>query len=152
MHISLCVSLQQVCLSAGFIKFILHDNISCYKSRLLTLRMLPLMMQLEMNDILFFITSIKNPTERFNILNYVTFSKASTRSSSKFKLVHNLSRTNQNRHFYFNRLPRLWNSLPSIDLDQSVSSIKRQLKSIFWNHFVSHFDPNITYTFHFVCP
>ena len=44
-------------------KFILHDYISCYKSRLLTLRMLPLMMQLEMNDIMFFITSIKNPTE-----------------------------------------------------------------------------------------
>ena len=67
-------------------KFILHDYASSYKSRLLTLHLLPLMMQFEINDILFFITSIKNPTKRFNILHYVTFSTASTRSSSKCKL------------------------------------------------------------------
>jgi len=76
-------------------KFILHDYASSYKSRLFTLHLLPLMMQLEINDILFFITSIKNPTKRFNILHYVTFSTASTRWSSKCKLVHNLSRTNR---------------------------------------------------------
>jgi len=36
-------------------KFILHDYASSYKSRLLTLHLLPLMMQFEINDILFFI-------------------------------------------------------------------------------------------------
>ena len=28
------------------------------------------------------------------------------------------------RHFYFNRLPRLWNSLPIIDLSLSVHTIR----------------------------
>ena len=133
-------------------KFILNDYKSCYRSRLLTLHMLPLMMQLEIIDILFFVTSIKHPTERFDILEYVTFSSASTRSSSKCKLVHTLSRINRDRHFYFNRLPRLWNSLPSIDLSQSVRTIKHKLKLFFWKHFVLHFNPDIPCTFHFVCP
>ena len=48
-------------------KFILNDYKSCYRS-LLTLRMLPLMTHLEIIDILFFVTSIKHPTERFDIL------------------------------------------------------------------------------------
>ena len=133
-------------------KFILHDYASSYKSCLLTLHLLPLMMQFEINDILFFITSIKNPTKCFNILHHVTFSTASTRSSSKCKLVHNLSRTNRDRHFYFSRLPRLWNSLPTIDLNQSMSSIKCKLKHFFWSHFHVHFDSENPCSFHFVCP
>ena len=120
-------------------KFILNDYKSCYRSRLLTLRMLPLMMQLEIIDILFFVTSIKHPTERFDILEYVTFSSASMWSSSKCKLVHTLARINHDRHFYFNRLPRLWNSLPSIDLNQSVRSIKQKLKLL--EAFCSSFQP-----------
>jgi len=94
-------------------------KLKCYRSRLLTLCMLPLMMQLEIIDILFFVTSIKHPTEWFDILEYITFSSASTWSSSKFKLVHTLSRIDRDRRFYFNRLPCLWNSLLSIDLNKS---------------------------------
>ena len=45
-------------------------------------------------------------------------------------------RTNSARHFYFNRIPRLWNSLPTFDLDQSVSSIKRGVQQFFWDHFI----------------
>ena len=56
------------------------------------------------------------------MLQHVNFSKVSTRSSSKFKLVHNLSRFNHVKHIYFNRLPRLWNSLPTINTNQSVST------------------------------
>ena len=133
-------------------KFILNDCKSCYRSRLLTLRMLPLMMQLEIIHMLFFVTSIKHPTERFDILKYVTFPSESKRSSSKCTLAHTLSRKNRERHFYFHRLPCLWNSLPSIDLNQSVRSIKQQLKLFFWKHFVLHFNPDIPCTFHFVCP
>ena len=33
------------------------------------------------------------------------------------------------RHFYFNRVTRLWNLLPPIDLDLPLASIKRNLKS-----------------------
>ena len=42
----------------------------------------------------------------------MSFSSTSTRSSANFKLYHYKSSTNSCRHFYFNRLPRLWNSLP----------------------------------------
>lgn len=79
-------------------KFILLDYIiqACYKSRLLTLHLLLLMMQFKLIDILF---SIKSPTQQFNIFQHVSFSTASM-WSSKCILVHNLSRTNRDKHFY----------------------------------------------------
>ena len=55
-------------------KFITNDYTSSYKSLLINLHLLPLMMQLELNDILFFVVSIKNPTKSFNVLDYVTSS------------------------------------------------------------------------------
>ena len=132
-------------------QYILQDYKSCYRSCLIKLHMLPLMMQFEIADIMFFVTSIKSPSAHFNMLQHVNFSKVSTRSSSKFKLVHNLSRFNHVKHFYFNRLPRLWNSLPTIDTNQSVRSIKHKLQLFFWTHFVDHFDPVNICTFHFIC-
>ena len=114
--------------------------------------MLPFMMQLELNDILFFVASIKNPTMSFDISEYVTFCSGSTRSSVGFKLVHSFSRNNKIKHFYFHRLPRLWNSLPTININQSVRLIKRKLQSFLWNHFIDHFDPNNPCSFHFICP
>ena len=133
-------------------KFITNDYSSSYKSRLVSLHMLPFMMQLELNDILFFVASIKNPTKSFDISEYVTFCSGSTRSSVSFKLVHSFSRNNKIKHFYFHRLPRLWNSLPTIDINQSVRLIKRKLQSFLWNHFIDHFDPNNPCSFHFICP
>ena len=122
-------------------KFITNDYSSSYKSRLVSLHMLPFMMQLELNDILFFVASIKNPTKSFDISEYVIFCSGSTRSSVGFKLVHSFSRNNKIKHFYFHRLPRLWNSLPTIDINQS-RLIKRKFQSFLWNHFIDHFDPN----------
>ena len=55
-------------------KWILNDYKSDYKSRLATLRLLPLMMTYELNDLKFFIKSLQNPTSGFNILDYVSFS------------------------------------------------------------------------------
>ena len=133
-------------------KYILQDYKSCYRSRLIKLHMLPLMVQFEITDIMFFVTSTKSPSAHFKMLQHVNFSKVSTRSSSKFKLVHNLSRFNHVKHFYFNRLPRLWNSLRTIDTNQSVRSIKHKLQLFFWRHFVDHFDPFNLCTLHFICP
>ena len=62
-------------------KFITNDYSSSYKSRLVSLHMLPFMMQFELNDILFFVASIKNPTKSFDISEYVIFCSGSTRSS-----------------------------------------------------------------------
>ena len=110
------------------------------------------MMQFELNDVMFFVSSIRNPTKSFNILQYVNFSGNFTRASVNYKLVHHMSRTNKVKHFYFHRLPRLWNSLPTINLDQSLSSIKFKLRQFFWSHFVKHFNPENPCSFHFICP
>ena len=133
-------------------KFITNDYTSCYKSRQINLHLLPLMMQLELNDILFFVVSIKNPTKSFNVLDYVTFCSGSTRTSASLKLVHCFSRNNKVKHFYFNRLPWLWNSLPTIDIHQPMSTIKHKLQLFFWNHFIAHFSSNNPCLFHFICP
>ena len=130
-------------------KYILNDFSLKYKSRLSSLRILPLMMTF---DIIFFIKSVKSPTTAFNINNFVEFRFSSSRSSSGHKLIHRLSYSNTTRHFYFNRLPRLWNSLPFIDLNLSVEIIKKQLKRFYWSHFLQHFDSSNLCTFHYLCP
>ena len=48
-------------------KYILSDYSSSYKARLITLKLLPLMMQFELNDILFFVNCLKNSMSAFNI-------------------------------------------------------------------------------------
>ena len=68
-------------------KFILGDYTSAYRERLIKLQLLPLMMVLELSDIMFFIRSIKNPTTSFDITKFINFSSNSTRSSH-FKLKH----------------------------------------------------------------
>ena len=105
-------------------KFILNDYSLGYKNRLVAIHLLPLMYQLELNDLMFFIKSLKHPSVHFNIKDFISFSKSNTRSSTYNKLIHTKSPTKSSRHFYFNRLSRLWNSLPPIDLDISLSTIK----------------------------
>lgn len=133
-------------------KFILSDYSSDYKSRLTSLNMLPLMMVLELQDITFFIKSLASKTDSFNVLKFVSFIASSTRSTRFTKLSHTISKTKLVNHFYFRRLPRLWNALPPIDLDLPVHVISTQLKKFFWMHFLSHFDPNDPCTCHFICP
>ena len=60
-------------------KFILNDYDSNYKTRLLTLKLLPLMYLLELQDIIFTVKSLKYPTKGFNILHHISFSISSTR-------------------------------------------------------------------------
>ena len=80
-------------------KYILNDYSLDYKSRLTCL---PLMMQFELNDIMFLVTSsIRNPGTSFNILQYITFSTSSTRTSVSCNLVHHVARTNKTRNFTF---------------------------------------------------
>ena len=108
------------------------------------------MYQFELADILFFIKSVKHPTASFNILDYVSFTSSSTRSTQSNKLLH--SKSSLSRNFYFARLPRLWNSLPPINLQLSLDTIKHHLKSHVWSIFNSNFNPNNPCTFHTLCP
>ena len=119
-----------------------NDYTSDYKTRLLQLSLLPLSMIYELNDICFFVKSIKQPSSSFNILNYVSFSCNNTRSGSFLKLVQSLVLNNRHKHFFFIRIVRLWNSLPPIDIHtSSYSSIVASIKSLLWDHFVAVFDP-----------
>lgn len=134
-------------------KFILNDFHSDYKTRLTSLGLLPLSMVLELNDIVFFLKSLQSPSASFDILDYVSFStSSSTRSASKLKLRHSFSAKNSSCHFYFNRLPRVWNRLPPVDPDLSLSSAISQIKRFFWLHFTSNYSPSDPCSHHLVCP
>ncbi len=57
-----------------------------YKERLISLSLLPLMYQFELNDILLFISCLKNPNHNFTLMDHLTFNSTSTRSSTFSKL------------------------------------------------------------------
>ena len=109
-------------------KYILNDYTSDYRSRLIMLNLLPMSMLFELNDICFFVRSLQlceSPNHSFNISRYTSFSPNNTRSGTYKKLVQPPITHNRDKHFYFNRLPHLWNSLPPIDLSLSLVSIKK---------------------------
>ena len=133
-------------------RFIVNDNSMDYKERLMNLNILPLMMQYEISDIMFLVKCIKKPSNYFNISDFITFSTSNTRSSTYLKLKHSKSKNNTLGQFYFNRIPRLWNSLPCIDLDLSIPTIRAKLRHLIWNHFISKFDPSNICTYHYLCP
>ena len=89
----------------------------------------------------------KNNTMHNPMINTTRCCSNTTRSSTYLKLKHASAKLNCVRHFYFNRLPRLWNSLPCIDIDKSLPVIKKDLHSIFWENFIATFNPVIPCTF-----
>ena len=58
------------------------------KTRLIKLKLLPLMHILDNNDIMFFITNLKFPTSSFNITDYVHFTVGYTQQATGNKLQH----------------------------------------------------------------
>ena len=132
-------------------KFIIKGSDLDYRQSLETLHLLPLMMEFEMADILFFVKSLKHPSEYFNIQDFVQFCDQSTCSSTYFKLKHPISRNSAESNLFFNHIPRLWNSLPSLDLSLPLSSIKLKLRHIFLTNFISNFDQNNVCSYHCPC-
>ena len=133
-------------------KYILNDYTSDYRSRLIKLDLLPLMYYLELNDVMFCVQSLKSPSVHFNILDYVSFSSQATRSGTHCRMTHLRSFTHMSRHYFFNRIARLWNSIPLLDLTCSTATIKSRLLSFFKAQFMVSFDPSNTCTLHFLCP
>ena len=123
-----------------------------YKSRLQQLHLLPLMYVYELNDLMFLIKSLKSPTDNFNIRNHIAFVSNSTRSGVHQKLVHPKSSSAVHHHFYFNRIVRLYNYLPVINLSLPTNVIKQQIINYFWTKFTTNFNSAITCTFHILCP
>ena len=103
-------------------------------------------------DILFFIKSIENQSDHFDIRTFIKLCHRSTRSSSSNRLEHVFTSSNQHRNFYFYRLPGTFNSLPVIDLTQPFVTIKFQLTKILWQHFTGNVNPDNQHSFHFTCP
>ena len=114
--------------------------------------MLPLMYILEINDIMFCVKSLKFPQVHFKILDFVSFAPSGSRSGSRNKMQHIRSNNYKSSNFYFNRLPRLWNALPYIDLSSSISSIKCKLHLFLTDHFYQNFSPHDSCSLHFMCP
>ena len=102
--------------------------------------------------LMFFVKSLKQFSDHFNILNYVAFSNSRTRSATPYKLHHNYSPSNKIRNSYFNHLPRLWNALPPIDIELHFTIIKSTIYKYLWSHFTEHFNPSDSCTYHFLCP
>ena len=125
-----------------------------YKSRLIVSRLLPLTMWLEVQDLLLLVKLMKDPPDNFHLRDYIVAISSSTRASSKNHLKRSHShmpRLNYTKFFYFNRVIKLWNSLPNIDLTHSYASIKSQILLMFWNYFLRHFDLNDPCTWCIVC-
>ena len=92
-------------------------------------------MQWPLNDIMFLIESLKFPTDNFDIRDHVTFIRNSTRSGTHHKLAHPKVTSAIQSHFHFNRIVRLYNHLPVIDISLPINTIKRRLISYFWAYF-----------------
>ena len=71
------------CVQCRATKYILEDYTSSYKDRLVSLSLLPLMYWLELNDVMYLVSALKNPSDNVSIFQYVSFCKSSTRSSSR---------------------------------------------------------------------
>ena len=125
-------------------KFILNDFSSSYEFRLQSLHLLPLMMYFELCDIMYFVQCLKDPCEAgaSSVLSHVEFYSGSTCSSANLKLRHSLSKSTAVGHLYFNQLFRLWNSLPPINLNHSIPTIKQHIIRVLWEKFIMNFQSN----------
>ena len=133
-------------------KLILSDFTSDYKQRLTKLHLLPIMYYFELQDILFTVKSPKYPSPNFNIQEYISFASSSTRLTTNRKMIQQFSRTSTFRHYYFNQIVKLWNSIPTIDLNEPLPSIKETITTFLWQHFIVNFNPNNTCTYRYICP
>ncbi len=93
-------------------KYIVGNNLKDYKSRLST-HLLPLMHWLELQDIMFLVKCLQQPTANPEIAKLVSFSCSNTRAGQTGnRLKTKLNRTTSSRHFYISRIVRLWNAFP----------------------------------------
>ena len=85
-----------------------------YKGRLTELQLLPLMYYYDLQDLLFLIKCLLSPPDNFDIIITVrTFLYYGTTAG---KLKVNYKHMSTTRHFYFNRVVRLWNAIPPLCL------------------------------------
>ena len=133
-------------------KYIMFDFQLDYKSRLIALKLLPLMYRFEFIEVVFFFVQLQHCDSHFNILNYFSFSSSSTHSSSQNKLVHSPLTRSSARHTFSDCFPCLWNSLPPVDLSLSVLHFKKIVTKYFIDKLTVDFNPTNAHTLHTVFP
>ena len=85
-------------------KFILNDYTADYKSRLGSLRLLPIMLWFDLHDLIFLVKCLKDPNDIMDVRQHVSFTSSSTHAGSTGLLLSiNYTRTSSVRHFYFSR-------------------------------------------------
>ena len=90
----------------------------------------------ELNDLIFFVKSLKAPTDHFDIRRHIQFARNPTRSGTSSKLVHIKALQSAHHHFYLvNRIVRLWNHLPEIDTSLSIHTIKNQITAYLYGDY-----------------
>ena len=105
-------------------RYLLSNNQIDYKSRLTSLHLLPLMHWLELQDVMFLVKYLQQPTANPEIAKLVSFSSSITRAGQTgIKLKVKLNKTTSARHFYTSRIVRLWNAFPAETIDLSKSFI-----------------------------
>ena len=130
-------------------KYIMFDFQLDYKSRLVALKLLPLMYRHEYIDVVFF---FMHRDSHFDILNYFSFTSSSTRGSSHNKLIHFSLNRFAARHTFFHRFPRLWKSSPPVNLTLSVAHFKKVIVNYFTDKLINDFNPANAHTLRTVCP
>ena len=84
-----------------------------------------------------FIKSLLNHHDGFNINNFIKFITRNTCSALSNKLQQTRSIIIINKKFYFNCLPtipKIWNILPVIDLNDHPTRIKNKLLEYLWKY------------------
>jgi len=97
-------------------KFILADYVSDYKKRL---GILPLMYMLDLYDIIFFVKALQQSSPLFN--KYHMYHSVLLTPGHHLIINHVHINSNYTRKFYLNRIPRIWNKLPYIDIPTLTS-------------------------------
>lgn len=84
---------------------------------------------------------------------YVAFNTASTRATTQNRLKLNFTRMSTAKHFYYNRIAKLWEKIPCeiIDITMSLETIKSRLLSYLWTIFITNFNPDQVCTFQVIC-
>ncbi|XP_075247118.1 uncharacterized protein LOC142340428 [Convolutriloba macropyga] len=132
--------------------WILSDSKSSYKKRLETLKILPVSLYFEMNDLLL-LSSIVTGKVDINWQKYISFSDSRTRSSTKTLKINaneNL-KTRQKADFWY-RTSTLANLLStSVDLFHDTETLKTRLSDIYWEYFLEYYNELTSCTWHIRC-
>ena len=98
-------------------KTYLNDFSNDYKTHLQKLQILPLVYIFNISDVMLFINSLKFSTSAFDIRKFIHFTTGDTHLATSHKLQHSRSSNSLGSNFYFQRLPRIWNTLPIINCE-----------------------------------